>query len=94
MAEHGLDIPDVGTALQHQRRHAVAEQVARAALAGVGRFDMAAHELRQPVERERLSERGQEHGAKVGAIDETLARGKVAAIAIPAPVKGMGMAIG
>ncbi len=33
-------------------------------------------------------------GAKVGAIDETLARGKVAAIAIPAPVRVVGMTIG
>jgi len=33
-------------------------------------------------------------GAKVGAIDETLARGKVAAIAIPAPVRAVGMTIG
>ena len=33
-------------------------------------------------------------GAKVGAIDETLARGKVAAIASPVPVKAVGMAIG
>jgi len=33
-------------------------------------------------------------GAKVGAIDETMARGKVAAIAIPAPVKAVEMMIG
>ncbi|WP_165912401.1 hypothetical protein [Novosphingobium sp. PhB165] len=32
-------------------------------------------------------------GAQVGAIDETLARGKVAPIAIPAPVRAAGMAI-
>ena len=33
-------------------------------------------------------------GAKVGAIDENLARARGAAIAIPAPVRGVGMAIG
>jgi len=33
-------------------------------------------------------------GAKVGAIDETLARGKGAAITIPAPVRAVGIAIG
>lgn len=33
-------------------------------------------------------------GAQVGAIDEALARGKVATIAIPAPVRAAGMAIG
>ncbi|MHA6720205.1 hypothetical protein ACX40Y_12225 [Sphingomonas sp. RS6] len=33
-------------------------------------------------------------GAKVGAIDETLARGKVATIAIPAPVRAVGIGIG
>lgn len=33
-------------------------------------------------------------GAKVGAIDETLARQKRAAIATPRPIKTVGMAIG
>lgn len=33
-------------------------------------------------------------GAQVGAIDETLARAKGAAIAIPAPIRAMGVAIG
>ena len=33
-------------------------------------------------------------GAKVGAIDETLARGKVAAIASPAPIRDVGIATG
>ncbi|MEG3088525.1 helicase C-terminal domain-containing protein [Sphingomonas sp. PB4P5] len=33
-------------------------------------------------------------GAKVGAIDETLLRGKVATIATPAPVRAVGIAIG
>ncbi len=33
-------------------------------------------------------------GSQVGAIDETLARGKVATIATPAPVRTMGVAIG
>lgn len=33
-------------------------------------------------------------GAKVGAIDETLLRRKVATIAVPAPVRALGIAIG
>ena len=36
---------------------------------------------------------GLRDGAQVGAIDETLLRGKVAAIAIPTPVRAVGMAI-
>ena len=37
---------------------------------------------------------GLRDGAQVGAIDETLLRGKAAAIAIPAPVRAVGIAIG
>ena len=56
MAEHGLDEPDVGAVLQHQRRHRVAEQVARAALAGVGRVDVLAHHLGHAPRCERLTD--------------------------------------
>lgn len=55
VAEHGLDEPDVGSVFQHQRRHAMPEQMARAALAEVGSGDVIAHELGHPAGRERLN---------------------------------------
>lgn len=73
MAEHGLDVADVGAAFEHQRRAGVAEQVAGALLAGVGRIDMAADELGQPVGREGFAQRGQEQRAVIGPAGEVRA---------------------
>ena len=40
-----LDKTDVGSALEHERRAGVAEEMARAALADLGAVDVAAHQL-------------------------------------------------
>lgn len=54
--EHRLDEPDVGPVVVHQRRHRVAEQVARPTLADPRRIDVATHQERQGVGRHRLAQ--------------------------------------
>jgi len=49
VAEHLLDVTDVGAALEHERGHGVAEEVARAALADVRGRDVAAHEFTEEM---------------------------------------------
>ena len=65
MAHHGLDEPDVGAAFKHQRGHGVAEQVAGAGLADAGVLDLAADQLGQIPEHERLAGVRQEDRALV-----------------------------
>ena len=49
VAQHLLDEADVGSVLQHDRRHRVPEEVARTALADLSGIDVVAHHLRQTV---------------------------------------------
>lgn len=62
VSQHLLDEADVDAVFQHQRGTGVAEQVATAALAQVGRLHVAAHQLGQPVGREGFAKAGQEQG--------------------------------
>ena len=65
MPEHGLDETNIGTVLQHQRGHGVAEQMATATLTNVGFFDVFTHQLRQAVGAESFALLGQKQRAIV-----------------------------
>lgn len=58
MAEELLDVADVGPVLQHQRGAGMAEQMAGAGFADLGRVDMAAHQLRHAVRCEGFAKAG------------------------------------
>ncbi len=62
MAEDGLDVPDVGPVLVHQRCHRVAQQMAGSGLACVRGGDAAFDDGGQMVAAERLTLRCEEHG--------------------------------
>ena len=57
VAEHFLDVPDVGAVFQHQGGHGVPKQVAGALLAGLGSPHVTTHHLGQPVHLDRFEER-------------------------------------
>ena len=49
VAEHGLDVADVGSAFEHQGGHGVAKEVTGASLAELGSEDVIPHHLAQMV---------------------------------------------
>lgn len=55
VAEHGLDVTHVGSVLQHERRHRVAEEVAGASLAHLGRLHVATDPEAELVRADRLA---------------------------------------
>lgn len=59
VAEDLLDEAHVGAALEHLRRHRVAEDVARAGLAEVGALHVAGDEVADPAQAERLASPGE-----------------------------------
>ncbi|EEE35208.1 hypothetical protein RKLH11_3884 [Rhodobacteraceae bacterium KLH11] len=54
MSQKLLDVTDISPVLQHQCRTAMAEQVAGAALAGLGRADVTPHKLGHAIRGPRL----------------------------------------
>lgn len=58
MTEHGLNEPDVGPVVVHQRCHRVAKEVARATLAHVRPLNVAAYQQRKLIGPEGWSGRG------------------------------------
>ena len=68
--EHLLDEADVRAVLQHERRAGVAEQMASAALAQVGRLHVPAHQLGQPVRGEGFAQAGEEQGRVLDRPDQ------------------------
>ena len=69
VAEHGLDEPDVGAVLQHQRRHGVSEKVAGTLLADVRPLHIIPNKRRQTVRRERLTKARQKQYAIVATAE-------------------------
>jgi hypothetical protein len=63
VTEHLLDEADVGAPFQHQRRHGVAEEVARPTLAKLRRLHIAPHQGTEVVRVERVTPGGEEQGA-------------------------------
>lgn len=55
VAEHGLDVPDVRPAFEHERRHRVPEVVATAALPHHAFFDVGGNEIADAVARDALT---------------------------------------
>lgn len=53
--QHGLDVPDIGAALEHQCRHRVPQQVAGTAAVREGLFHITADHRAQPGEIEGLA---------------------------------------
>ncbi len=55
MPEHLLDVPDVGTAFEHERRHRVPEQVAGATLPDIRGLHVLRHDQAQVARREAIA---------------------------------------
>jgi hypothetical protein len=73
-AEHRLNETEVGAAFEHHCGHRVSEKMAGAVFAGIGRFDVAANDFGQVVERERFTGVGEENGFIVGLASELRTR--------------------
>jgi hypothetical protein len=63
MAQDRLQVPDVGTVVQHVGRHGVAQQVAGATLGQAGPRHTPSDEIAQPVPNVRLAGVAEEHGS-------------------------------
>ena len=70
MAQHLLDETDVRAPFQHQRRHGVAEEVARPTLAKLRRLHIAPHQGTEVVRVERPTSGGEEQGAAIRGADQ------------------------
>ncbi len=70
VAEHLLDEADVRAALQHQRRHRVAEEMGRAGLPDLRLADIPVHHAADVSERKALPGVGEEDGVIVRLGDE------------------------
>ncbi len=66
MTEHSLDVANVRASFEHQRRHGMAEDVARPALADRGRFHVLASKPAQVVRRKWNAIRSEKYDAIVG----------------------------
>lgn len=65
MAQHRLDVANVRATFKHERRHGVAEDVARPALADPGRFDVLASKPAQVIRRKWCTIRSEKYDAVV-----------------------------
>ena len=70
VAELLLDEAGVGPVLQHEGGAGVAQQVAGAGFAQIGRFDVIAHQLGEPIGGKGLEEVGQKQRAAVRFSDQ------------------------
>jgi len=70
VAEHGLDVADVGAAFEHQGGHGVAEDMARTGLGDPRALHVTPCHLAQVHRRQPGPVGGQEQGAIVGGDDE------------------------
>ena len=70
VAEHLLDVTEIGAVLQHERCHRVPEHVARTDFADAGFFHVVMHQVAEHAGRQPASGHAQEHFAFVGFNDE------------------------
>ena len=70
MTEHRLDEADVGTVIEHQGRHGVAEDVTGTGLVDAGGLDVFLHQVGQAIVVERLAVLVQEQIAVIRFHDQ------------------------
>lgn len=83
VTQHGLDVPKIGAALEHQCRHGMSEEVAGARLPDLGGVDVSVDQYRQPFGGEGTAVGGDEEVGTVCSPEKGGPRGREIALDPP-----------